>query len=37
MARSGRWQLRFVSSSDRMKTNTEMVCLRNFKRCRPPD
>ncbi|NP_001401871.1 uncharacterized LOC128092251 homolog [Pongo pygmaeus] len=20
-----------------MKTNTEMVCLRNFKRCRPPD
>lgn len=23
--------------SHRMKTNTEMVCLRNFKRCRPPD
>lgn len=22
---------------DRMKTNSEMVCLRNFKRCRPPD
>ncbi|XP_072824386.1 uncharacterized protein [Vicugna pacos] len=21
----------------RMKTITEMVCLRNFKRCRPPD
>ncbi|XP_078188516.1 uncharacterized protein LOC128928213 [Callithrix jacchus] len=21
----------------RMKKNTEMVCLRNFKRCRPPD
>uniref|UniRef100_A0A8W4FM36 Uncharacterized protein n=2 Tax=Artiodactyla TaxID=91561 RepID=A0A8W4FM36_PIG len=20
-----------------MKTITEMVCLRNFKRCRPPD
>lgn len=23
--------------SHRMKTDTEMVCLRNFKRCRPPD
>lgn len=23
--------------SHRMKTNTEMVFLRNFKRCRPPD
>uniref|UniRef100_A0ABJ3HKN8 Leucine rich repeat containing 8 family, member B n=1 Tax=Mus musculus TaxID=10090 RepID=A0ABJ3HKN8_MOUSE len=20
-----------------MKTKSEMVCLRNFKRCRPPD